>query len=77
MVIPVAQMAVFIFRYNFLFDYLTKQRSGKETKAGQFFYDMDAKAGDERGQKRKGGGGDVGERKRLPPKPTGNMNNVC
>lgn len=31
---------------------------------------MNAKTGDDRGQKRKGGG-DGGERKRLPPKPTG------
>ncbi|XP_045138727.1 CWF19-like protein 1 isoform X3 [Portunus trituberculatus] len=47
-----------------------KQRSGKDTRGAQFFYDMNAKMGDERGQKRKGGG-EGGERKRLPPKPTG------
>ncbi|MPC07845.1 CWF19-like protein 1 [Portunus trituberculatus] len=45
-------------------------RSGKDTRGAQFFYDMNAKMGDERGQKRKGGG-EGGERKRLPPKPTG------
>lgn len=47
-----------------------KQGSGKSGGGTQFFYDMNAKTGDDRGQKRKGGG-DGGERKRLPPKPTG------
>ncbi|XP_066985910.1 CWF19-like protein 1 isoform X2 [Macrobrachium rosenbergii] len=47
------------------------QVSGKSSGA-QFFYDMDAKYDDDgRGKKRKGDGDMGGERKRIPPKPTG------
>lgn len=42
---------------------------------------MNAKTGDDRGQKRKGGRDGGGERKRLPPKPTGKLHlqwlNTC
>ncbi|KAG7163471.1 CWF19-like protein 1-like [Homarus americanus] len=38
----------------------------------QFFYDMNTKPGDDkRGKKRRGDGDESGERRRMPPKPTG------
>ncbi|XP_068220486.1 CWF19-like protein 1 isoform X2 [Palaemon carinicauda] len=52
----------------------TQQRSQACAKVSgaQFFYDMNAKFDDtERGKKRIGDGDKGGERKRLPPKPTG------
>lgn len=63
---------IYLFFSDMVCAFHSFQSSGKNSGGAQFFYDMNAKMGDDRGQKRKGGG-DGGERKRLPPKPTGKL----
>ncbi|XP_071515989.1 CWF19-like protein 1 [Panulirus ornatus] len=50
----------------------SRQTAEQSSGGGQFFYDMNAKPDDDkRGKKRKGDGYDGGERRHMPPKPTG------